>query len=1848
MTCILKTKENLKLLDEYARVLGSQSAAYYVLSQNNGFSLDKTPTGEKSTLFEEILVHNGGDIESAIVEKSMYYTQDYLNTNDWLSKSVIEEPKRTPNIVVNENTSAQKILQNNKVSQIKDELQLSGVVVDDKYAVSVAIDRTRREYLQDQDTKYVQRKRANMRSNNFFKKVLEFFKSAFNKDRNLIEDPESKTRKNAHKRALNEFNETLKWAINNQINELLDKKISEGIPSGSQDFYLSELRSAINDALSKNDDYTADQLRNILSVACSYSSWYTLEDSSLVLDILSNIKKLTDNITDTAKRKLFDEAIEILEKDSDILHIVDKVVNYNPSNPNSDIETVSRAIESVLHALNDELMTVGKYNLFNEIKTTMMMYDNQQVNVVSQNVTAYDRIVEGIQSRLKSLKYGRVTKRSTIASVEAQLSRIKQLDPTNPNDAYTMYNLVLNWASQNLRNVSKSLDEHINGTKPLTADQIRYIKTDYIGFYKAIIDMCISTLTKKGSYLSESQIQALQDRLTQDMMSQKSLYSVLSECEAKYRQVLCSECERIADNFIDQYVGIGDKEMMKLYLKGWLANSIEQGNIHGVEQFVVGGADVSSPVIRTIAKMFNDNDRETKRATEKRAKRLYAAYKKILSLREKAGLSLTNAQKCVLEYDNDGLPTGNFISELNFGQCEKDIKQWKIKYCKKHKLVRNSDGDPQFDFSDPQSEKEWMAYEDALDDFLDTVVDRRYTAVYYKQQRRILGRDAYIAQKQIRDQLNTLKELCRDPKTGFIYINRLSTEQRSQYNMLEQQLSELGNPYIIGTDNAGKKIILSKKTGKDLEIAEHILAWNVWTSQNLRFQDDWDKYNEALAAITDPDERDAFEAANTYTGYDDLFYQQLASMKTVEQDDVYYILQKTVARLMQTTKTGRGIQIPQLQQLALQAQNGNVTFFKQIHDIEVQMEAVRRKGSKPSVDFDEFAVRIPITIADPADPSKRITAFEYFKRLAHQRYISGDMNAMKEFQETFYVTKNVNGQLTLTPLSIFYQTVPRDPKLRVKRLQGDYCSVSGSCVNKNYDSTYGTPRVPKKSIYKNKDYAIFDPNSSKFKQEYRYFLDECMACKREADELQPADDYDNPRSFVQRTGRKWSIFSRNAKIYNPMSWFRAIRLSLQQIFTITDLDDELYREDISLLPDGTPVQSINRRYRKRIDPRTISTDVIGSLIEYYKMAYNYSLKSKSIPVAENMLDYVQSGTKEGYSGSQGERLHKLIQMYGYGKQDEGFGKKSQRISMMDAFLTKLVKGVTNLGQKALLKGKLIVASKGGVASAINIGITAWQGRYFGFKDLGKAFLHLSTHWPSALVQISDPSTTNKVQAAMIYFGLIDPAEAYQGTDKSRIRRMLDDPFMIPFTLTDYTSKAMVLVSVCNAHRLVEIPGTSQFQIMNQEEYTDVCLKHGMSEFEASRLWGKYSGNSVWDMYETRRGKGFTLKNEVTVRRSDGKKVRINPSDYVDTSIINRIAGGSQYRSSVVNGVINSENKPTIYTNPLFRMACALRGFMFTQGADRGKAGNDFLQWFYDQGQYREMGQSNIYSGQYNYESGVSEPAVYRAAQQCVKHFPSFVQDAWFELSLLTHIPLAGKGYQRKLTKGEIASAKQIIGDVVSSIINIALAGILLMIVHNEYPDDWWRMALTVIFLGAGIEMASMGFVLGTVFDLISTVTTIKKWIDDVSGLVGDVARATGIGTEKKLTDYVGANSPYSNKPYWFKMLMERILAPTGVTGVYRTFTPYIEGLDKEGTIPKEKLEAQHRVQDIIKNDPMSIFTSQGLSDFYEGYTSSMGAESTYRFYQGNVFPATLAPSLNSSDKEKEKKKKEEKRDLSGL
>lgn len=83
MICIYNPDPDTQLLlDEYTDILGSEEAAYYVLSQNNGNGLDKTPDGKDSILFQNLL--NIGDHRSAIIKKAAIYSSAFLNKyGDW-------------------------------------------------------------------------------------------------------------------------------------------------------------------------------------------------------------------------------------------------------------------------------------------------------------------------------------------------------------------------------------------------------------------------------------------------------------------------------------------------------------------------------------------------------------------------------------------------------------------------------------------------------------------------------------------------------------------------------------------------------------------------------------------------------------------------------------------------------------------------------------------------------------------------------------------------------------------------------------------------------------------------------------------------------------------------------------------------------------------------------------------------------------------------------------------------------------------------------------------------------------------------------------------------------------------------------------------------------------------------------------------------------------------------------------------------------------------------------------------------------------------------------------------------------------------------------------------------------------------------------------------------------------------------------------------------------------------------------------------------------------------------------------------------------------------------------------
>lgn len=83
MQCLnVKNKEVAALLAEYTNILGNENAAYYVLSENNGFGLDKAPNGEPSKLFSELLNHFKGDKKVAIQAKALMYSAQFRETKN--------------------------------------------------------------------------------------------------------------------------------------------------------------------------------------------------------------------------------------------------------------------------------------------------------------------------------------------------------------------------------------------------------------------------------------------------------------------------------------------------------------------------------------------------------------------------------------------------------------------------------------------------------------------------------------------------------------------------------------------------------------------------------------------------------------------------------------------------------------------------------------------------------------------------------------------------------------------------------------------------------------------------------------------------------------------------------------------------------------------------------------------------------------------------------------------------------------------------------------------------------------------------------------------------------------------------------------------------------------------------------------------------------------------------------------------------------------------------------------------------------------------------------------------------------------------------------------------------------------------------------------------------------------------------------------------------------------------------------------------------------------------------------------------------------------------------------------
>lgn len=160
-------------------------------------------------------------------------------------------------------------------------------------------------------------------------------------------------------------------------------------------------------------------------------------------------------------------------------------------------------------------------------------------------------------------------------------------------------------------------------------------------------------------------------------------------------------------------------------------------------------------------------------------------------------------------------------------------------------------------------------------------------------------------------------------------------------------------------------------------------------------------------------------------------------------------------------------------------------------------------------------------------------------------------------------------------------------------------------------------------------------------------------------------------------------------------------------------------------------------------------------------------------------------------------------MYGYGKMDEGMGKEGKKMSGSEKRITKGFNTFRSVANVALLAGNVFSAAKGFISAYYQTGTEAFVGRYYDKGDRFFATGQILKEMAHAISSVGSHNTTSKIQAAMQYNGIgTSLEESLEGSDKTRIRKLLGFFKMGLFTVGDYTVNSIVLTSVYHATRLV--------------------------------------------------------------------------------------------------------------------------------------------------------------------------------------------------------------------------------------------------------------------------------------------------------------------------------------------------------------------------------------------------------------------------------------------------------------
>lgn len=1177
---------------------------------------------------------------------------------------------------------------------------------------------------------------------------------------------------------------------------------------------------------------------------------------------------------------------------------------------------------------------------------------------------AHAAIVNILKNKIKAIKAQQSYDERDLSKYQTQLELVRNRDRANAKEVEACVRELalqaiddLADAIQTIRNVRMYIR---NGDlSRIKIEELMRVKTDILGYYRNIFN----DKSGVGGLFDRSEIS--------EFLEGTTLWKDRTQINSAIHAA-CNEFDNVLQDYLELWIDqmedidTGTEEMKKIYkenLKLWMRNEINGGRLQNGEYWFGPARRSQSLVVKMVDMLIGEIHQEVSQKTQERGHKLLSLYHKAQNISDR--LSVFNFSKHTLcELDKNGKPTGYYLRPYNVGAmmserndvARKLQKQFGIQYNEvEHELQVN--GEP---LESDKNRDLYNQYYDALDRA--TKGHRYYKSEYYIQRRKYLSPGNIALERNIRDQIKKLESECLDIELGVSIPYHLSIAKQNLLKNLKQQLADLSSPYDIVQDENGNIVSIKEKDYVLKKYAQERVEWAHFLQGSRKSVANQNRYNEDFKKIKDKygensPEAQWFEYQNSARKVLPEFYDQF----TKHGEDSLEVAMYRAARrsILQRLMDKQGVYHPHLERLSLEA-------FEELKKLDILIQKAERSSMEG---FFDKTIR---TNVNRYDASGNITNVSFYHNL-EKIYKNAGREA--EFEKRFHYTDK-KGQTHA--LSIFSMIIPREASQVKVQPVGNYLEE---------DLAYSQWRDPKYDVnnpeYIQPDESFRNPKYDEVMQnpELKALYDELIQLRVDACALLGLSDLDVYKLPQVRDDESSMLFRAGFR-----SWMGTV---LSDNFGINEKDVD-FNENLAIRPDGSVVETIPIRWIRSLDdPKSVSTDVIHTTIAFYEMALNYALKKEFAPFAEAIRFNLQGGFgSQQMQTTQLKRYDKLLEMYLYGRKKKTFAatikdvtkkvgqnivsqtiqaNEKEKIALwkkiiaktggVEIFAAKSIQSVQRWVHGQLMQHNFRTVLKNAADSYWSLQTEAAKGIYFTQKDQAFGWLQILQElgipkealdgatsgnsnkkqfrrvFSFALKNCARANTSSKVAAAMQFNGVGADAlfkDQNQWLARRVARKCLD---MGEYTLVDYITKGVITPAIYHNRRLID----NKFVTEEQAEY--MFINAGLTAEEGRQAWSN-AEITLWDAYDIDENGMFALKSEYL----DIVRPIIPGTNKRSNKLESQIRRTIKHRASVINGMLDADDKSAAAQNVLGQALLFMRGWLPAKYWDQYSKGFDFYQF----------------------------------------------------------------------------------------------------------------------------------------------------------------------------------------------------------------------------------------------------------------------------------------------------------------